>query len=74
MRVHCRIEERHKNSVYAKGVIRITRTDNAAACLYYMNYKAILRPIADRTDPVLPLVVSRGRSIEFKYADAYRHP
>jgi hypothetical protein len=33
---------------------RRQQKDNAAACLCFLNYLAFFRPVADRTDSVLP--------------------
>jgi hypothetical protein len=45
-----------------------TTRHNAAACLCFLNYLAFLRPAADRADPIIPWVVSRGRSYGFLWA------
>jgi hypothetical protein len=44
--------------------------DNAAAGLCFRNYLAFLRPAADRAVPILPWVVSRGRSYRYLWADS----
>jgi hypothetical protein len=45
-----------------------TKEDNTAACLFFLNYLAFLRPGADRAVSILPWVVSRGRSYGFLWA------
>jgi hypothetical protein len=44
------------------------KKDKAAACLYFLNYLAFLRPAADRAVSILPWVVSPGRSYRFIWA------
>jgi hypothetical protein len=46
------------------------RKCNAANRLSFQTYPAFLRSAADRTDPVLPWVVSRGRSYGFLWAES----
>jgi hypothetical protein len=53
-----------------RGQSRQQQKDNAAACLCFLNYLALLRPAADRAVSVLPCVVSRGRSYGFLWADS----
>jgi hypothetical protein len=55
--------------MYAKRAEQATKIDNATACLCFLNYLAFLRPAADRAVPMLPWVVSRGRSYGFLWAD-----
>jgi hypothetical protein len=44
------------------------RKDDAAACLYFLNNLAFLRPAADRALSILPWVVSQSRSYRFLWA------
>jgi hypothetical protein len=58
------------NGTCAKRVKQATTTkkDNAAACLYCLNYLVFLRSAADRAVSMLLWVVSRGRSRGFLWA------
>jgi hypothetical protein len=47
-----------------------TKKDNASACLCFLNYLAFLRPAADRAVSILPLIVRRGLSYGFLWADS----
>jgi hypothetical protein len=53
------------NAMRAK---QATKKDNAAACWCFLNYLAFFRPAADRAVPILPWLVSRGRSYGFLWA------
>jgi hypothetical protein len=48
--------------------IKQARTDNAVACLCFLNYLAFLRPAADWAVSILPWVVSRDRPNGFLLA------
>jgi hypothetical protein len=60
--------ERQTSGTYAKTAKLATKKDNAAACLCFLSYLAVLRPAADRTVSVLPWVVRLGRSYGFLWA------
>jgi hypothetical protein len=57
--------ECHTTGTFVKRAKQATKKDNAAACLYFLNYLAFLSPAADRAVSILPWVVSRGRSYKF---------
>jgi hypothetical protein len=60
------IKYRRNGGMHAKRAsAENNNNDNAAACLCFPNNLVFLRPEADRTDSVLPWVVSRGRSSGF---------
>jgi hypothetical protein len=63
------------SGTHAKRAKQATKKENAAACLYFLNYLAFLRPAADRAVSKIPWVVSRGRSYGFLYAGSiiYKH-
>jgi hypothetical protein len=55
------------SGTYAKMAKQATKkSDNAAACLCFLNYVAFLRPAADRAVSILPWVVSRDRTYAFQ--------
>jgi hypothetical protein len=54
----------------AKRAKQATQIDNAAACLCFLCYLALLRPEAGRAVSILPWVVSRGCSYWFLWADS----
>jgi hypothetical protein len=56
------------SGTYAKRAKQEIKKDNAAACLCFLNYLAILRPAADWAVSILPWVVSPGRSYGFLWA------
>jgi hypothetical protein len=66
------VSECQESRIYAKRgpTKQATKHDNAAACLYFLNYLAFLRPAAEWAVSVLPWVVSRGRSYGFLWADS----
>jgi hypothetical protein len=43
------------SGTYAKTAKQATKKVNAAACLCFLKYLALLRPEADRTDSIIPL-------------------
>jgi hypothetical protein len=55
---------------YSKRAKRVTKKDNAATFLCFLNNLAFLRPAADRAISILSFVVSRGRSHGFLWADS----
>jgi hypothetical protein len=64
------VSECQTRGVYAKMASAGNKNDNAAAFWCFVNFIALLRPTADRTDSVIPWVVSRGHSYRFLWADS----
>jgi hypothetical protein len=62
--------ECHKSGMCTKRASAGIKNDNAAPCLCFLNYLVSLRPATDRTDSVLPWVVSRSGSYIFFWADS----
>jgi hypothetical protein len=60
----------HIRGMYKKVLRRQQKKDIAAACLYFLNDLAFLRPAAHRAESALPWIVSQGRSYGFLWADS----